>query len=691
MDMEKTHSLMQDSLSQSEQIQRDLNCKNHSLQSQLSILENQLGAVVETMFSSEIEASYMRSQVREAIVQLNMLRNELEKLQLKSKDANESLRAHMSTEAELADRNSTLEAAIHSLETNLSSVIQEKEGLEELMKGHDEASNQVSNKSRDIAVNNSDRVLKDQDEILQLRVLQADLEEQVDNLKSAKDETEILNMILRSKLEEQHAVMSLLLQNQRRELINSIEENKDLTQKLAEQSLKAEEFKNLSIHLRELKEKAEAGRKEKEGSLHTMQDSLRIAFIKEQYESKVQELKGQVFVSKKYAEEMLLKLQSALDDVETGKKNEIALAKRIEELSMKVSEMEVEMLDLSADKRELSNAYDSMMTELECTKLNLDCCNEEKQKIEVSLEECSEERNRIRVELDLIKKLLENMALTDNNTSHDSSESCTPGTTSIRHVLGDGKAEPASKATPNTTKIDSGLQEHEIQSRSSSSNLSQGADDVVKFDNNEESKNLENCDEEMESPTKNNLNSNNSIKDISQEHKKLANGFNLFQKELERLKDENLSPLLPLDVNLTDPSLSGLERTLSQLDMANEHLQSIFPSFKELPGSGNALERLLALELELAEALQAKKKTNILFQSSFLKQHNDEAAIFQSFRDINEVIQDTIELKRRQMAVENELKEMQGRYSELSVQFAEVEGERQKLEMNLKNRSPWRS
>lgn len=691
LDMGKTHSLMQDSLSQSEQIQRDLNCKNHSLQSQLSILENQLGAVVETMFSSEIEASYMRSQVREAVVQLNMLRNELEKLQLKSKDANESLRAHMSTEAELADRNSTLEAAIHSLETNLSSVIQEKEGLEELMKGHDEASNQVSNKSRDIAVNNSDRVLKDQDEILQLRVLQADLEEQVDNLKSAKDETEILNMILRSKLEEQHTVMSLLLQNQRRELINSIEENKDLTQKLAEQSLKAEEFKNLSIHLRELKEKAEAGRKEKEGSLHTMQDSLRIAFIKEQYESKVQELKGQVFVSKKYAEEMLLKLQSALDDVETGKKNEIALAKRIEELSMKVSEMEVEMLDLSADKRELSNAYDSMMTELECTKLNLDCCNEEKQKIEVSLEECSEERNRIRVELDLIKKLLENMALTDNNTSHDSSESCTPGTTSIRHVLGDGKAEPASKATPNTTKIDSGLQEHEIQSRSSSSNLSQGAEDVVKFDNNEESKNLENCDEEMESPTKNNLNSNNSIKDISQEHKKLANGFNLFQKELERLKDENLSPLLPLDVNLTDPSLSGLERTLSQLDMANEHLQSIFPSFKELPGSGNALERLLALELELAEALQAKKKTNILFQSSFLKQHNDEAAIFQSFRDINEVIQDTIELKRRQMAVENELKEMQGRYSELSVQFAEVEGERQKLEMNLKNRTPWRS
>ena len=80
----------------------------------------------------------------------------------------------------------------------------------------------------------------------------------------------------------------------------------------------------------------------------------------------------------------------------------------------------------------------------------------------------------------------------------------------------------------------------------------------------------------------------------------------------------------------------------------------------------------------------------MLLVSSFLRQHNDEAAVLQSFRDINELIQDTIELKRRQMAVENELKEMQGRYSELSVQFAEVEGTRQKLEMNLKNRTPWR-
>lgn len=71
--------------------------------------------------------------------------------------------------------------------------------------------------------------------------------------------------------------------------------------------------------------------------------------------------------------------------------------------------------------------------------------------------------------------------------------------------------------------------------------------------------------------------------------------------------------------------------------------------------------------------------------SSFLKQHNDEAAVFQSFRDINELIKDMLELKGRYTTVETELKEMHDRYSQLSLQFAEVEGERQKLLMTLKN------
>lgn len=68
-----------------------------------------------------------------------------------------------------------------------------------------------------------------------------------------------------------------------------------------------------------------------------------------------------------------------------------------------------------------------------------------------------------------------------------------------------------------------------------------------------------------------------------------------------------------------------------------------------------------------------------------MKQHSDEEAVFKSFRDINELIKDMLELKGRYTAVETELKEMHDRYSQLSLQFAEVEGERQKLRMTLKN------
>ncbi|PQM37577.1 early endosome antigen 1 [Prunus yedoensis var. nudiflora] len=122
-----------------------------------------------------------------------------------------------------------------------------------------------------------------------------------------------------------------------------------------------------------------------------------------------------------------------------------------------------------------------------------------------------------------------------------------------------------------------------------------------------------------------------------------------------------------------------------QLNKVNEELGSIFPLFNEFSCSGNALERVLALEVELAEALQAKKKSTFQFQSSFVKQHSDEEAVFHSFRDINELIKDMLDLKGRYATVETELKEMHDRYSQLSLQFAEVEGERQKLMMTLKN------
>ncbi|KAI7739653.1 hypothetical protein M8C21_010780 [Ambrosia artemisiifolia] len=252
-------------------------------------------------------------------------------------------------------------------------------------------------------------------------------------------------------------------------------------------------------------------------------ESLRIAFMKEQCETRVQDLKQQLFVSKRHGDDILIKLQDALDEIESRKKSEASYLKKIEELSSKIGGLEGELQSIQA--------------ELDCALLNLECCREEKEKIVAQI------------------------------------------------------------------------------------------------------------------------------------------------TELEKMKTERSI----LAMMSCGSCFQDLQRELMQLHKANEELEGMYPRFKEFMGDGNALGRVLALEIELAGALMMKKKSNIQFQSSFLKQHSDEEAIFRSFRDINELIKDTLEIKSKYANVESELNEMHERYTQLSLQLAEVEGERQKLMMTVKN------
>ncbi|KAJ0618810.1 putative NT-type C2 domain-containing protein [Helianthus annuus] len=251
-------------------------------------------------------------------------------------------------------------------------------------------------------------------------------------------------------------------------------------------------------------------------------ESLRIAFMKEQCETTVQELKQQLFVSKRHGDDILIKLQDALDEIESRKKCEASYLKRIDELSFKIGGLEGELQSIQA--------------ELDCALLNLECCREEKEKI---------------------------------------------------------------------------------------------------------------------------------IAQIT---------------EFEKMKNERSI----LAMMSCGSSFQDLQRELMQLHKANEELECMYPRFKNFTGDGNTLGRVLALEIELAGALMVKKKSTIQFQSSFLKQHSDEEAIFRSFRDINELIKDTLEIKSKYVNVETELNEMHERYTQLSLQLAEVEGERQKLMMSVK-------
>ncbi|CAK9159765.1 unnamed protein product, partial [Ilex paraguariensis] len=92
-----------------------------------------------------------------------------------------------------------------------------------------------------------------------------------------------------------------------------------------------------------------------------------------------------------------------------------------------------------------------------------------------------------------------------------------------------------------------------------------------------------------------------------------------------------------------------------------------------------------ALEREFA--LLSKEAQKFQEESIILRTLKDEKETLVGFlqSEMKRLVSEAESLKERNMHMENELKEMQEKYSEISLKFAEVEGERQQLVMTLRN------
>ncbi|XP_078444866.1 sporulation-specific protein isoform X2 [Wolffia australiana] len=495
------------------------------------------------------------------------------------------------------------------------------------------------------------------DQIIRNEGRNKDLQKEVEAFKLLR-EFEEMESIWSSK--EEHAIVGTVLQSTLIEQCEQIfllqEETKALLDKLSELNLKTEEYKNLSILLsKQIKEKKESS---------VAAESLRVAFIREKFESRVHDLQLQLDISKKHEEDLLLKLQNAVDEVELRKKSEASQARVNEELLSRISELET-------DRCELVKAYDEIRTELECSAINAECWEEERLKMESSLRERNQEVEKLRAELESVQRHLEQL------------------TSELRKPVC-GEDEPRKAPTVDISEEEAtALQRNDLDVSIS------GRTCLVSHSKEKPS---EDWLLSLKIPANGNFPSENTdyavdIEDQRREQENLKAGIKRLKEELDRIKNENLeSPLSEVGQELLDPSLRGLEKKFLQLEMANRNLGTLFPSLQDPPcSSGSALERVLALELELAEALQAKKPDSA-FQSSFARPPGDDVAVLRSFRDINELIGDVLNAKGRHAAMESELNDMHSRFSQLSLQLAEVEGERQKLLMKLKNsRSPRKS
>ncbi|XP_027334384.1 GRIP and coiled-coil domain-containing protein 2 isoform X2 [Abrus precatorius] len=652
-DLEFEKSRISDLLQKSEKHLKDSLKESSSI----SCLENQLSEMHEFSTATDVVMTFTRAQfedhMEELSEKLHTTCRQLDALHKKNLEVESELNDCLCRELTCIEENTTWLTSIDFLKSELAvltaqsgALIDQNSALMSELKEH-KSRKEVSNTAYACE---SQCVL----EVAKLEQLLVSCSRDGEELFLSKEEAELKCIVIQAKLEELETAVTSLKQSDN-ELIRLQNQCNELTKRLSEQVLKTEEFKNLSIHLKELKDKAEAeclnarDKRGHEGPPVAMQESLRIAFIKEQYETKLQELKQQLSLSKKHSEEMLWKLQDAIDETENRKKSEASHIKINEELGMKILELEAELQAVLSDKRNLLNAYDLVKAEKECSAITLECCKQEKQELEASLVKCNEEKSKIEVELTSAKELIETLRSHANALSEGNDTS--------------SSLNPQEKSTHAACS-------HDPESANSLINVK--PEDPLAF------RVMNGCqtlgtDEDLQHEVKKHVASTESLK----------SSIDHLNEELERMKKENMLP--SADGHSHEPSFPGVQRELIQLHEANQELGNIFPVFDKISVSGNALERVLALEIELAEALRAKKKTSIQFQSSFVKHHSDEEAVFRSFRDINELIKDMLELKARHSAIETELKEMHDRYSQLSLQFAEVEGERQKLMMTLKN------
>ncbi|XP_026391363.1 myosin-2 heavy chain-like [Papaver somniferum] len=629
-----------------------------SLQARVSDLECHLAALHGIALAADIELVYTRSQflsrTQELVQQLETLDSCYRELHIKHLAVLNTVNDRISSKAQYVEENAVLLSTLSSLRSELEATAVERKSLLDRIKAISEELENHKNRA-DIAESNVvECTSRHELEIAHLKHALLSSQEEANDLLSSQEELDTTIIVIKSKLDEQYLQISLLED----ELTQLRDQQKELTRRLSEQSLKTEEFKNLSIHLKELKDRAEAEcvqareKKEAEGQSVVAQESLRMVFMRDQCETKVQEMRNQILVSKKHGEEMLFKLQDALGEVENLKKVEASLIKRNEEQSVKILDLESELQRVLAEKREKVNAYDRMQAELECSLISLECCKEEKQKLEASLQECNEERYKITVELNSVKERLESLA-SSTILQEEGIRKSVVDEDSCREL------EDASQVPVQDGVVSRSVVRISRQASAGQKGLLQN-----------DAHHLALIDEHAKAQS-------------------IMSSMDNLHHELERMKNENLGSIHPHEQQHCQSIFQGLEREQLQLHKTNEELGSIFPLFSEFSSCGNALERVLALEMELAESLKAKKKSG--FQSSFLKQHSDEEAIFQSFKDINDLIKDMLEMKGRYVTVETELKEMHDRYSQLSLQLAEVEGERQKLVMTLKNaRSPKR-
>lgn len=719
-------------------------------------LEACLSVTKESVQRANADTAFMTEQLEAKVQELALSTKQREELLRRLQAALSELEIRTKDEAKYLQLNEELSVKLSELETEVETLSNVENEILHKAEEYDTIKAEIQNIKKRLDICNAEKAelevsldgairerQKVDEDLSSVKEMLRNSDSELDELKRCKNELEIRVAFLQSKMDEQN-----------NEFMELLSEHDKLKHCLTEQEVKTEEMKMNLTQLKALQEKAEAEayqlrvqKKELEHQSTMKQESLRIALIREQYESKEQDFAKQLNILNQHREELLLKLQDTLKELEMRTKSETHYMKKNEEFSAKTLLLETEVQSLLDENNGLVHKfkeYESVKAELENHKTSLECWKAEKEELEYLLRRANMQKGQLDNELCSLKEILKysDVELDELKCCKDelemtvaSLQSKLNGQTAELVQLQEQHSELKKQLLEQEWEIENLMNvkadlEKQLQEKSDADSLVETERKLKDQDENSQvsasgshnskachlldisshsEKELADLKEKvkllegelkfktiaLEASQKEFAGNENksfdhfdNVEMIDEYHKEksLNSSMDRLHKELEKMKNENLAPFqqeneLMSELDAQDP----LRKEVQQLQMANEQLESMFPSFIEPSKGGNAIERVLALETELADALKANSTQKRQFQSSFVKQQADQAAMLQSFRDINELINDMLELKRKNSVLDDELKEMQRRYSQISLQFAEVEGERQQLVMTIKS------
>ncbi|CAF2058053.1 unnamed protein product [Brassica napus] len=163
------------------------------------------------------------------------------------------------------------------------------------------------------------------------------------------------------------------------------------------------------------------------------------------------------------------------------------------------------------------------------------------------------------------------------------------------------------------------------------------------------------------------------------------------ESEIEKHRS-NKERLILLEVTLEHSLLARYFDVDANKSVIQEHLKlkenALEASSKMFIGKENDLNNQIEeLETQLNQISPNGLKTreSLHVTEADIALQNREVLSLNKSVDLEDLVNEVASLKEQNGLMEMELKEMQERYSEISVRFAEVEGERERLVMTVRN------